>query len=697
MKRCVLIIALSTVLFTAPTAGAAPTLVKDSKHNLSASGPGTYKAQSPALGGTTEICVFCHTPHGGNTEAPLWNRSTTQSGYVPYASDVMSLMSITAENPSTGSASAIHIKKTRVCLTCHDGTVALGKLVNMPYDSGGTEVAMTPNTKIQQQDAGYIGLDLSDDHPVAVQHDNGKDGELKSPVSSLTRVRLYTTDASNNVIETKNNGGYVECTSCHDPHDNEYGNFLVDPNHNSSICTSCHDKAGFAGSAHDDNTINATYTPPDGIGGYLSGSPTGRVGDVKCMACHFPHKAGLNPGSTTPDAAYGRYLLSFKEENSCFLNNPSDRWGTPNAATACHGTGGWKNIESDVNSSGIGIHQIKDSNTAPRHKATEGQLGWFNTSTVWHVECEDCHNPHSAGKTRHSSPVVPPASPLDSTSPLWGTGGVNVTFPAGGWTSPPNPTTNYQYVKGRGVTDTISNGVDMEYKICLKCHSAYAWNGGATPNSTSLGNVAMTDQAQEFNNNNASYHPVVAANNKNTQGTYVGLWTAKNNQTMYCSDCHTRNGGGSPQGTHGSSNPFILAAPFADLYPTSNSTAQNQSSSDLCFNCHDSGTYLTGTDTFNPGGTGFSTGGGTGTNLHTRHKTLAASSGFSTFAYRCVNCHSRVPHGYKNRAMLVVQFDGFPYEATANQGKITSPLNLPTTRNYTTRDANCSTVAGCHH
>ncbi len=40
------------------------------KHNLSTSGPGPVKATT-----TTEICIFCHTPHNSNPTAPLWSQT----------------------------------------------------------------------------------------------------------------------------------------------------------------------------------------------------------------------------------------------------------------------------------------------------------------------------------------------------------------------------------------------------------------------------------------------------------------------------------------------------------------------------------------------------------------------------------------------------------------------------------------------
>ena len=64
--------------------------VKATIHNLSSVG---QQALNIATGGTatTEVCVFCHTPHGANLSAPgaapLWNRSVPTTGsYTMYNS-----------------------------------------------------------------------------------------------------------------------------------------------------------------------------------------------------------------------------------------------------------------------------------------------------------------------------------------------------------------------------------------------------------------------------------------------------------------------------------------------------------------------------------------------------------------------------------------------------------------------------------
>jgi len=692
----VIIAAVAALTISAGIAAAAtPTYPLDgTKHDLSSAVSKTYSAKVPGDGGTTEICIFCHTPHSGNTEAPLWNRASSIATYQKYTSDVLAAMNYwAAEDPKTG----VPHSKTRICLSCHDGTIALGSVVNMPNNLEGsyTEIQMSGNAKIQPNATGYIGIELGDDHPVAIKHDSqaGQGDPELVPGASVTGVRLYK-DTGGKAVVNNADQNYVECTSCHNPHDNQNGKFLIVTNQNSALCLRCHTKTGFAGSAHADNTINAPYAPTTGGS---SPNPTNhgpRVGDVKCMNCHFPHKAGLEKGSSSPNAGYGRYLLSYREENACF-NNPGDRWNTSNAISACHGTGGAKDIETDIKSSSK--HPVVDSaNTSPRHKATEAQSpGWFNNATVQHTECEDCHNPHTSGKTAHTSPVNSPlidAPALTSASPIYGVGGVNVTFP-GNWVAP-NATTAYTYVKPIGVAETASTGANAEYKICFKCHTAYAWFGGTIPNSSSLF-AAMTDQAQEFNPNNSSFHPVVRGNTGHSAGStgLAGGWTNGDKQTMYCSDCHTRSGGGTPTGAHGSSQPFILAGVFEDSYGTVGGTHQ---STGLCSSCHLDTVYSAPTQSNVIAATDTDFRDASNYNLHTQHRWRSTLGG--NRAYRCVNCHVRIPHGWQRDAFIVLRGDGAPYEAgVTGTGLITSWSQLPGT--YTKASCGSATangVTGCH-
>lgn len=696
MKRYAIIVVLfSLIVFAALTAAAAPVSIVNSKHNLSGNpaNPSTYKSEDPAAdsSGTDEICVFCHTPHGGNTEAPLWNRNlyqSTPSGYTPYTSDVLSALSYTAMDDPYVSAGAgvIHVK-TRICLSCHDGTIAMGNLVNLPYgktnaipiqNTGGTGVM--PATA-----AGYIGVNFRDDHPVAVMHDNAKDLELEPAITSdAPNVNLYRLNAGKvEKIRTAGSANYVECTSCHDPHDNQYGNFLVDSNQNSKICTSCHRKTGFTSSIHE--TSGQAYQPPDGAGSEPDLGNT--VGTVKCMNCHFPHKAGVTSDQpTTPNPDSGKYLLSFREEASCFNN--TDRWGQT-GVSACHGTGAGagspRNIESEENNNPNKRHFTGDANPSRTgvHEATEGQAsGWIHVGgdqNKWHVECADCHNPHTAGNTNHALTT----NGVTATSPLYGAGGVDVSvYP--NWAGGPG---TYSYIQPIGVVNTSSTGVDKEYNICLKCHSDFAWSGGSVPNSS--GGFAMTNQALEFGNSTA-FHPVINPNSGTLGTMRVGSGWSTGSDLMYCSDCHTKENGNQPLGPHGSGNNYILKYPFSDTRGTVNGGSE-QPPGDLCFDCHDVTTYLNGGGTMTLG-TGF-TMQATNYNLHARHAWLASNTAVpNPIGYKCVNCHARIPHGFNEYAMIVINTDPSPYVPVL--GATITAVPAFSTNNYVRTD--CSTVNGCH-
>lgn len=680
MKRLgissIILIAGALLLLVSFPAFTAQISVVNSKHNLSSGGSGSIRALAPGSGGTDQICVFCHTPHTANPiEAPLWNKTNPTTPYTVYQSDVMSYLSITPESPLAG---AIHVK-TRICMSCHDGTIALGNLVNAPEGlTGLVQMQGTSGGFMPQASRGWIGTDIRDDHPVAVKHQPGtgagQDPELLT--ISGSNVRLYNI-VGGRVRPTQTNGDYVECTSCHDAHDNQYGKFLVQSNQFSAICTSCHTKTGYFSilpneSMHTNSTVS--YGPPTGAGDFANPQTLGNnVGSVRCMSCHFPHKAGVTLADpTAPNEASGRYLLTFQEEQSCF--NTTNRWGQSNSA--CHGTGGaGKNIRDEVLKGSA--HHV--GNYSGTHRATEGRTGtnWTNQpGSGWHVECDDCHNAHTAGGLIHSNGT----NAVTTTSPIYGAGGVEPTWPGGNWNPAPSV---FTYKEPVGVTtNPTATIVTHEYQVCLKCHSAFAW---ASPPG------GMTDQGKEFKPANASYHSVVQVNPLSFGTTsWTGGSGFSNTTTMYCSDCHGNNAA-SPVGPHGSLNAFLLRAAFLNTY-TAKGT--DQPTTDLCFSCHDVVAYQTGAQT--TAGTGFRTAGGI--NLHTRHRILSSSSATSTNGYVCVNCHTKIPHGYKNKALIVIGTDGvdLPTYAVTGTAKISS-ATLPAALNYSpTKGVDCLTVAGCH-
>jgi len=200
--------------------------IASTKHNLSTSGTGTVKSTDE-----TEICIFCHTPHQAikNDNIPLWNHTlSAEASYGVYTSPTFDGGSTVQDLGGTNAATAA---VSNLCLSCHDGTVAINSL-NNPSNALGANPTMTGTGAGGVIPAGpaNIGNDLSDDHPVNFLYDNAlasADGSLNAP-SSLTGVRLFN--------------GYVQCASCHDPHESVNPAFLRVDNTGSALCLKCHNK-----------------------------------------------------------------------------------------------------------------------------------------------------------------------------------------------------------------------------------------------------------------------------------------------------------------------------------------------------------------------------------------------------------------------------------------------------------------------
>ncbi|MCK9454403.1 MAG: cytochrome c3 family protein [Sulfurimonas sp.] len=229
MKNCKFTLLLFIYIFCSGSIYAAS--VVGSKHDLSMS---NYYGSSGNE--NTEVCVFCHTPHSSNnqelSEGPLWNRKITDT----------SVFEMYNGTPGTPSHTSM------LCLSCHDGISSQGVSAVSSYDGhnilnppgSGVGGSSSPNCKachpFSRGEAGLfpsevwqIGPILSDDHPVSIDYNDAataKPSEFKAVPDS--DVKLF--------------GGKVECATCHDVHNPEYGLFLRKPNTGSSVCNSCHIK-----------------------------------------------------------------------------------------------------------------------------------------------------------------------------------------------------------------------------------------------------------------------------------------------------------------------------------------------------------------------------------------------------------------------------------------------------------------------
>ncbi len=167
-----------------------------------------------------EICVVCHTPHDANTSVtPLWNHDMSNASYTIYSSP-------TLDGPIQAPGRA-----SKLCLSCHDGTIAV--------DSFGGRAGA-----IYIDGEALIGEDLSDDHPVGVEWWHQTLGDNPDCNKCHVRIPIKSNDMP---IPFYEGGGRakVECSSCHDPHDNvssANGYLLRESQVGSALCLHCHDK-----------------------------------------------------------------------------------------------------------------------------------------------------------------------------------------------------------------------------------------------------------------------------------------------------------------------------------------------------------------------------------------------------------------------------------------------------------------------
>jgi predicted CXXCH cytochrome family protein len=412
------------------------------------------------------VCIFCHTPHhaivlqDSQYTGPLWNRDENSVLVNPdYYTSYVSSTIVASKGKSVGQPQGA----SRLCLSCHDGTIALASASHGIGVSLGTLTGRT-----------LLGTNLSTDHPVSILYGQ-KTGEYvdAATVTGTTRVKL------------PKHGGlpYVECTSCHDPHDNQYSNFMVVNTaiQADALCTVCHAPTSWAGSAHQVTTSLLAKG---------------------CTSCHVPHKA-----------QQGESLLKLGGAGGI----------DSNCTAFCHnGTAG--------RSIGSFTHGNSSDPTGIKHKGAENEAitAEWGVDTLplaqanKHVHCVDCHNPHQA----MTSPVTPPTPPaVDGV--LKGVRGVDIGGqPRIGGT----PYAQYEYevcFRCHSGTDAESGFFNNAVMPIIRIFNS--WN-----------------EKERFNPGSAiSWHPVAARFTR--VGSSQGLSLRDPGMTtIYCNDCHDPHGSVNP-------------------------------------------------------------------------------------------------------------------------------------------------------
>ncbi len=231
-------------------------------------------AGSSGVSNGAGLCTYCHTPHKAKSTLLLWNHTLSSN---TFQWDVAATTSGTALPGFTGNA---YNGPSAKCLSCHDGSVAIG-------DVGWfNEAAVTPtagsatntgsgfkvgqagvsNSTLAGTTSKLVGAggNLSGNHPVAIPYPLGGAPNVYNGSTTgaqlatadfvtdptVNNMRLYS-DVGGGAIIGKATPGQtgIECSSCHDPHNKASkddfflrGNLTGSTQASGYICLQCHIK-----------------------------------------------------------------------------------------------------------------------------------------------------------------------------------------------------------------------------------------------------------------------------------------------------------------------------------------------------------------------------------------------------------------------------------------------------------------------
>lgn len=231
MKKHLLFNLILTLVVFAYSYAAVPISDPMNPHNLSNlaehSGP---KAAPLVSGGTAEICIFCHTPHAAAADSPLWSRDLQNLGSFPvygttlginFDAAAIALSGYDSNNPNYPSGAS------RMCLSCHDGVTAVGVLLGNKTITMEGDLLNLPT-----------GISLDTSHPISFNYNI-------NVLALLTPGEYTLPDGS--VDTPLDSFGQMQCTTCHDPHEETsattgllFWRNQVGPSYYDDVCEACH-------------------------------------------------------------------------------------------------------------------------------------------------------------------------------------------------------------------------------------------------------------------------------------------------------------------------------------------------------------------------------------------------------------------------------------------------------------------------
>ena len=215
--------------------------------------------------GAIGLCTTCHTPHKALDTRLLWNHklSTNVFAWTDQTTTIGGTEFPTVSTAWNG--------PTKYCLSCHDGSVAVGDIAW--FDGGKPDITNTMRHDGANDPARIAaGAEMKGNHPVAFPYPFGQvantynnkttnanvimtefNGDPQNTGPGLKGIRLFTQTGVNvtaGATAGDTNVG-IECSSCHDPHNvqTEDHYFLRGKLEWSAdgadlyICTKCHTKS----------------------------------------------------------------------------------------------------------------------------------------------------------------------------------------------------------------------------------------------------------------------------------------------------------------------------------------------------------------------------------------------------------------------------------------------------------------------
>ena len=207
---------------------------------------------------TTGLCTFCHTPHRAISTLLLWNHTLSTA---TYSWDVPKTTAGTTFPTFTGDT---YKGPTAKCLSCHDGSVAIG---DVAWFGEGKPAAPLDTTKHTWPDPFNVGAtggvlgSMKGNHPVAMPYpyqnaQNTYNGSTTGngavlaewQATPFANIRMFNDDGSGNITAGVVAGKTgIECSSCHDPHnkaavDDFFLRGTIGGNDQTYLCLKCHIK-----------------------------------------------------------------------------------------------------------------------------------------------------------------------------------------------------------------------------------------------------------------------------------------------------------------------------------------------------------------------------------------------------------------------------------------------------------------------